>query len=213
MKEHLFFLIFCLLLYPLVGQSPFVQKIDTHQMYIGDQQWLHQQSPNVDFALDPLSGLDSISWMELLEVKPWVKINENLFQRDIKFTVFDSGKYIIAPFPVLYKQDTQYTTAISLEVLFVPDSTETLRPIKDIITTPSDHYYLMYTILLILLLGVMLFILYKLFKADEKIPSTLNFKSIETADQIALRELQKLQQEKWWQQGQIKSTMIYSQKY
>lgn len=204
MKEHLFFLIFCLLLYPLVGQSPFVQKIDTHQMYIGDQQWLHQQSPNVDFALDPLSGLDSISWMELLEVKPWVKINENLFQRDIKFTVFDSGKYIIAPFPVLYKQDTQYTTAISLEVLFVPDSTETLRPIKDIITTPSDHYYLMYTILLILLLGVMLFILYKLFKADEKIPSTLNFKSIETADQIALRELQKLQQEKWWQQGQIK---------
>ncbi|MBK7810697.1 MAG: hypothetical protein IPI50_05535 [Saprospiraceae bacterium] len=101
MKTFLLFLIFSLLIYPLLGQSSFVQKIDTHQMYIGDQQWLHQQSPNVDFALDPLAGLDSISWMELLEVKPWVKINENLFQRDIKFTVFDSGKYIIAPFPVL----------------------------------------------------------------------------------------------------------------
>ncbi|MBK9271572.1 MAG: hypothetical protein IPM48_08230 [Saprospiraceae bacterium] len=204
LKRIRFFLGLFIFTEVLSAQSEFQQKLDTSAMLIGDQQWIHQTSSSVDFTQDPLSGLDTLSWMEILEVQAWSKINDQKYVRKIRFTVFDSGTFQILPFPIYYPKDTLTSQPLSLKVFFVQDSTESLRPIKDIIATDKEDQLYLYALFGIILLGIMLFILYKLFKSDERIPEPVVFKTGASADQIALSELNKLLQEKYWQRGQIK---------
>lgn len=108
--------------------------------------------------------MDTISWMEILEKGRWEQLSDKSYERRIRFTVFDSGQYLIPAFRVYYKNDSAVSNPLQLDVSFVPDSLQQLRPIKDIIETEAPDYIPYYLIGGILVLLGMLFLLYLFLK-------------------------------------------------
>lgn len=205
MMIRLLTLIFCLQFYLVANsQNWFRQELDTSAMLIGDQQYLHQYSTSIQFSQDPIVAFDTLSWMEILETHAWNKKEDGSFVRNIRFTVFDSGQFTFPEFPVSFGQDTVWSEALNLKVGFANDSSGTLRPIKDIVETDLANEMLWYYIGAAIVLIVMILLLYLLFKADQRNPASLQFKTIDSPDLKALKELEQLRKEKLWQQGLIK---------
>ncbi len=186
------------------AQVDFKQSLDSTSMFIGDQQILTQKSKSLEFQVDPLAYVDTLSWMEILEKGSWQQLPDKSYERKIRFTVFDSGQYLIPAFNIHYRNDSVVSNPLQLDVSFVPDSLQELRPIKDIIETDAPNYFPYYLIGGILVLAGMLFLLYLFFKADSISPGTIEYKIQETALQKALRNLDELNSLKLWQQGEIK---------
>ena len=186
------------------AQVDFKQSLDSTSMFIGDQQILTQKSKSLEFQVDPLAYVDTLSWMEILEKGSWQQLPDKSYERKIRFTVFDSGQYLIPAFNIYYRNDSVVSNPLQLDVSFVPDSLQELRPIKDIIETDAPNYFPYYLIGGILVLAGMLFLLYLFFKADSISPGTIEYKIQETALQKALRNLDELNSLKLWQQGEIK---------
>lgn len=192
------------LIQSLFAQLSFKQTLDSTSMFIGDQQVLTQKSTSLEFQIDPLAYVDTISWMEILEKGRWEQLPDKSYERRIRFTVFDSGQYLIPAFRVYYKNDSAVSNPLQLEVSFVPDSLQQLRPIKDIIETEAPDYIPYYLIGGILVLLGMLFLLYLFFKADSITPGSIEYRVRETALQKALKKLEDLSTQKLWQRGEVK---------
>lgn len=192
-----------LLLLPALGQAQarFTQALDTTAMLIGDQQALHQYANSTDFEKDPLHILDTLSWMEILEVRPWMQSGDGSFKRDVLFTVFDSGSYSIPDYTVHFKGDSAQVNRLDLRVDFVRDSTNQLRAIKDIVETEGTDDFIWYALSGLLFVLVMLVLLYFLFKADQRTPGMIEYAMAEPADHKALKALAELDREKLWQKG------------
>ncbi len=198
------YLLFILLPGMIQAQVHFSQMLDSTAMLIGDQQSLHQFASGTDFLKDPLGQLDTLSWLEIIEVKPWVQSGASMFRRDILFTVFDSGSYRIPEFTVHFKEDSVAVNSLTLRVDFVRDSLNDLRPIKDIAETEGSFDGVWYLLSGLFFILIMLFLLYVLFKADQKTPSVVEYIQAESADQKALKALTELEKQKLWQQGEWK---------
>lgn len=129
----------------------------------------------------------------------------------ITITSFDSGYWAIQPFQFVLDHDTAKpyeTNALLLEVQTLPlDTAE--ASIKDIKTTfdePTDwREYLPYIYWGAGILAVLVLIYYLIYKLSKKKPKVIEPpKPKEPPHFVALRELEKIKEEKLWQQGKVK---------
>ncbi len=157
---------------------------------------------------------DTLGDFEIVEVqkKDTAKVgSETLFTQRIIVSAYDSGLYSILPQKIYFTQngllDSLYTDVQFVEVNTLPvDTTKPIKPIKPPLNVKwklSD--FLPYIIggLLVLLLAALGWWLYKKYFSKKEKPEQKE-KPKEPAHVWAMKELQKLEQEKVWQKEEAK---------
>ncbi len=189
----------------LFAQVSFEQSIDSSFMLIGSQQKLHLRCADEKFAMRIFDQLDTLSWMEVLDTGTWNRTG-GWINRDVLFTVFDSGVYRIPPLGIALESDSMKSLGnpLFLEVGFPKDSLTDLRPIKYIIESKDNSSFILRIALFSFLILAMLFILWQFFKADRSKPPHIRLSEQKTPSQIALDALAGLQKEQLPEQGKWK---------
>lgn len=193
-------------------------KLDTNILLIGDQvrftlEVQHPININVRFPVlpDTISKLEILSRSKIDSVKsaqPPALIEKQTFI----LTGFDSGYFVIPPVQFTYSQnnDTSPLFAETEPILVTVNtlSVDTMQSIKDIKAPLDVPFSLKEAIPYILgglVVAVLIAALIYYFKNRKK-PVPLS-KKIPTrpAHEIAIEELEKLESEKLWQQGHVKT--------
>ncbi|MCO5279630.1 MAG: hypothetical protein M9931_01085 [Chitinophagales bacterium] len=185
---------------------------DSTQILIGD--FLHlkfaAKFPNATAVQLPIFK-DSIGALDIIAAskKDTAKIGEEtVITQQFTVSAYDSGLYTIPPQAILFTQngmaDSTFTNEIAITVNTVPvDTTKNFKPIKAPLEVKrSWREYLLYVlialgVIVIALLAWWLF--KKYYKKKDAAKEAINRKK--TAHEWALKELQKLEQEKVWQQN------------
>lgn len=204
MKLRFFFILFLFTSkLTLQSQSYFHQQIDSSDIIIGDQITLTQRSSSIPKP-DPLQKLQELKWLEIIKPGDWILSPKQYYERQITFSVFDSGFYQIPILQVKLDSNLIETPPIDITVHLPIDTAQTLLPIKDIIATPLTSYILYYIIAGVIFLILILILFYHLFKADRRVPHSIEFRKIDLPHVIALKCLDELEQRKLWQSGNVK---------
>lgn len=188
----------------LHAQIEFEQKLDTQYMLIGDQQYLHLTNSDKEIGEYPIAILDTLTWLQIIDKGIWMPKDQN-FERNILFTVFDSGYFKIPSLGFYSKGDSIIVSGnpLFIEVNNPQDSLNILRPIKFIEVTqvPFKYFYL---ILGVFLIAGMLFVLWQFFKADRIRPGVIQLTIEKKIWEQSLQYLMELDQKKLWQNNKIK---------
>jgi hypothetical protein len=196
-------LIVCSCWLQLHAQASFEQKLDSTNILIGDQQHLTLVSSDNQLGDKPFRILDTLSWFQIVNKGSWIA-KDQLFERKILFTVFDSGYFMIPPLGIFNENDSVYSgNPLYLEVNYPADSLNVLRPIKSIEETEAKFKYL-YLVIGILLIAGMLFVLWQFFKADRIKPSVVTLEVEKKIWEKALESLSELEEKKLWQNNRVK---------
>jgi len=192
----------------------------SNNIVIGDQLKLILQveCPNGTILLWPVIKDTIIKQIEVVNRSKTDSIlstdKKNLTLRQT-FTVtsFDSGSYRIPPFEFNYrfKNDTSlnsvYTNDLFLNVTTIPvDTTKAIKDIKPPLKAPlTFREVLPFIITGIILAAVVLFIIYYIRRRRKNAP-VIRFKKVRIvpAHETALLALQKLKDDKLWQQNKVK---------
>jgi hypothetical protein len=134
----------------------------------------------------------------------------------ITLTTFDSGDKYIPSVKINYqlKGHTKFesisTDSLKINVSYVPvDTTQAIKPIKPLLKAPlSFAEILPYLISFIILVLIVLAIIYYIRRLKANKPFFTREKIKIPAHVIALEKLQKLENEKLWQKGEIKKFHI-----
>jgi len=220
-KKNIFlFFTYCILLHPVFSQGEILLKVetDTNIIRIGEQINLnvHLTQPENMNVVFPFLSDEIDPKIELLDISSidTVKKSGNMVDllQSYTLTSFDTGFYVIPqlPFEINFgtKKDTLFSYEIPLLVLSVPlDTSNNIYDIKPqyamnfkISELLTNKWF--YIGLGIILIAIIIFIIIKFVKTKEEdfIPQKLR----EPAHVIALRELDKLKNEKLWQQNKTK---------
>lgn len=221
----------CICSFPLIAQDIKVTAIlDTSNIKIGEQT---QIELSIQYKVNTSDRIN-IQWPQIgdtlrkeVEVVAQSKIDTLIPDRNdpytfvqhksIIITSFDSGYWAMPPFKFIVNGDSKgiYTDALLLQVGGV--DVDTTLAIKDIkapfsvdyswIDWIKDHKYIILGILAAILAIVLL--IYYIRKFRKKQPPPVIEKVIKIpAHIIALEKLEKLQQEKLWQEGKLKPYYI-----
>ncbi len=215
-KKFKILAIICALIAPSMVNSQYVEiraELDTDQVLIGDQFNLNLSvSQPVGTKVTFPDIRDSIAGkIEVLrqgEIDTHIISDRLELKRKILLTCFDSGLYEIPPLPFgIYSadwKDSIFSNPVFLAVNTVPlDSL--IRDIKQPIKVPISFAEIYPFILIAIgLAAVTYFIIYLLRKRKKKEPVFALAKPQEPAHLIALRELDKLKEEKLWQRNEYK---------
>lgn len=206
-----------LLIKPVVAQEAAIHvKTDTSAILIGDQIGLTleadaQHTCNVEFPLLSDTLTHSIHVVRRLQADTIMDGNRWKIIHRYLITSFDSGLFEIPSLPFRLKcannTDTLYSTPLQLLVTYPPsDTIPTIFDIKDPLPAPYTMEDYLRIVLPILLAALIIFLFFKYLKKKKNRRSQLAEpgKPSEPAHVIALRELDKLKDEKLWQQGLIK---------
>jgi len=215
----------CLLAFLCLAWGPFARaqemsvqvKADTSAILIGDQIGLNIEvyykpgiRPRLPVLADTLSGHIQIVGRPRTDTLK-KDGNAELIRQRYMITSFDSGTFAIPPLVFLFNRNGQTDTLLSapqtLSVNYPP--ADSARGIYDVKPPMTAHYTLWdvlritgYVILALMALSILLYVILRLkhrkkgFFRKEVPP--------EPAHVIALRELDRLKEEKLWQQGQLK---------
>ena len=176
-------------------------KLDTNIILIGEQINLTLSNPLDETEIWPNYN-DFLP--EEIEVINALKIDtiNNLITQKIIITAWDSGSYYISPIKFSKNKETQ-GIIINVQTVEIAEDAK-LKDIKEPINEPigwSDIWPFIFVVLIIILI---IYLLKRyVFKAKEKIITTKP-KIIIPPGVIALQELEKLEKDKIWQQGNIK---------
>ena len=216
--KYSFFWIFFLILFTVNSTAQPVKveaKLDTNNILIGDQFYLNLKIfqpkeaevsyPDIEEALSPETEI-----LEYLKSDTVHSDDEIQVNRRYRITSFDSGRVNISPLVFHYqydgKKDSAKTEPLALNVRTVKvDSTKTIFDIKGPMKAPVSWREVLPYILGVLGLAIIAFLVwffikkYK-FRKTEHEPE----KPKEPAHVIALRELDKLKEEKLWQNDNVK---------
>ena len=192
-------------------------KLDTNLILIGDQLKFKievEQNRNVytEFPVFNDTIVSSIEIVERSEIDTTF-LSDKIIHLEQEYTVtsFDSGFHVIPalPFPFVKNsiKDTIFTRPVLLQVYtFQIDSVTGITDIKPPINTPITFEevapYLGYSLIIILIILAIIWLIIKLSK--KKAIPIIRQKPKEPAHKIALRELDKLEEEKLWQQSKFK---------
>jgi len=159
-----------------------------------------------------LDAFEEEDGIELIEDSNWDTLNVNgdvVLQKNIKLTSRDSGFYWIPSLPVSFveggKRTTKSTEKIPLTVNPFPIDSAQPRDIKGIKKEPlkfEDFLPLLIALLVVCSLGFGAYYYWKRRKDKEAVippPPVL------PAHEVALQKLYKLEEQKLWQQGEIKT--------
>lgn len=184
-----------------------------------------------NFIIVPPNFLDSISNVDVWEVKPPVKTNNNgMFTSVYEFILsrYDSSNVTIPGYPIRYKKkelpdeqaaplpaefltDSIYQLKITNSVTFTVHTLrllkqEDIKDIKEPILIPLDWEIVILIILLllgVLTLAVQIFIYYKYKRKKE--PSHAPVTKVHLLPHLkALKDLQVLEEKQLWQKGDVK---------
>ncbi|MBK7339608.1 MAG: hypothetical protein IPQ10_08345 [Saprospiraceae bacterium] len=175
------------------------QSLDSTRMWIGDQQNLTLRSKEKPSDESLFAGLDTISWFEFVDKGEWVQDADRFFIRKIRFTVFDSGVYQLPDLSLHSGSNPLY-----LQVSLAPDSTKVFKPIKNIEETASKPAYLLFLLVGLAVIILSLILLWFFFHTDTSNKAAAVYETRKEPWQVALEELQVLDQKKLWQQNQLK---------
>lgn len=212
-------LLFCLLLFSsenvLYSQLSVSFTPDSNHIVIGDYLGVKfaakfHKNTAIQFPVfkDTLASLDIIS----TDKKDTASIgDEIIISQRLIVSAYDSGTYTIPAQAVFYTQnnlnDTAFTDEFVVSVSTVAiDTTQNFKPIKAPLAVKRDWkefaLYIALVLLGILLAVAVWWLFKKYYKKKDTTKEIINKKKV--AHEWALRELQKLEQEKQWQKGNVK---------
>ena len=176
-------------------------KLDTNVILIGEQINLTLSNPLDETEIWPNYN-DFLP--EEIEVINALKIDtiNNLITQKIIITAWDSGSYYISPIKFSQNEATQ-GIIINVKTIEIAEDAK-LKDIKEPINEPIGWSDIWPFILAVLIIVLIIYLLKRyVFKVKEKIITTKP-KIIIPPSVIALQELEKLEKDKIWQQGNIK---------
>ncbi len=218
-KIEVFFVVTALL---LLSNNSFAQlvtinaSLDTNRILIGDQvkmtfEVIKPVNSVVVFPEFKNTLTDEIEIISKTDIDSVQLENDKIsLLQEITLTAFDSGLLYIPHLDFIYRSggytDTISSSANYLEVIPVKiDTTGTIRDIKGLYRAPYSLGELFPYILIFLFTGALIwFIQYYIKKKKKNEPILIKPKPPEPAHIFAIRELDKLQAEKLWQQKKIK---------
>ncbi len=200
----------------LPAQISVSAEVDSTNMLIGDQLKLHifaNHSPDINIQRLDLSPFEAEEEIEIIVEGDWDTLQKNgtfVLQKDLTFTIFDSGYYWLPELPISYTQNgvtnESKTTRIPMRVgtVSIADTLQ-LAPIKDIIREEANWRDYLPFALSLLALGLIAGLIYyfRKKKANVVAPPAPEIKL--PAHEIALTALDQLKSEQLWQQGDIKT--------
>lgn len=187
-------------------------KLDTAEFLIGDQVGLELEvkQPIKEFVGIPIFDQELTKQIEILDQSEndttLLETGHYIIKKRILITAFDSGYYALPPIPFLYYTDTLRSEQILFKVNSLPvDTAQAIKDIKMPYSAPLSFAEVFPWAGGGLGLALIIFILiYIIRKIRRKEPIIKRFKPREPAHVIALRELEKLKEEKLWQHDRIK---------
>ena len=214
------FIIFGILLYSTsvfsnATNNSVKSKVDTNQIRIGEQFSLELNAtanPNTELLFPILP--DTFNHFEIVNRSKIDTIpNSNPLTLRQRFTItnFDSGFFVLPPFPFLSRDrisnrtDTLTTEAILIGVKTIAiDTTKEIKEIKPVMDVPYPwREYLPYIIGGLLLLGLLIYLAIRLAK-KKSLPSIVPDPPKIPAHITAIENLKRIEEQKLWQNGQIK---------
>ncbi len=221
MRKTLFPLFLVLIGMHLQAQNTLVKAtLDTNEILIGDQVKLtlsaqHPIGVKVAFPImqDSIGKIEIISVGKIDTIK---EANQTTLteSQTIVITGFDSGYYVVPPFPILslqnQKTDTLLTEPLAFGVHTLPvDTTQAIKEIKGPLDVPFTWRDAVPYVIGALLLGLLVFgIYYWVKKRKRKTAPEAPKAPPRPAHELALEQLQLLEEEKLWQQGEAKAYHI-----
>ncbi len=194
-------------------------KVDTNQIRIGEQFNLELNAtvnPNTEIIFPVLP--DTFNHFEIVKrgkIDTIPNTKPLTLRQQFSVTVFDSGYFVLPPFPFLYRNlknpvsDTITTEAILLGVRTVPvDTTKEIKDIKPVMEVPYPwREKLPYILGSILLLLVLIYLAYR-YTNRKKIEIVVPKKPKIPAHIRAIENLKNIEAEKLWQSGFVKKYHI-----
>jgi hypothetical protein len=190
-------------------------KIDSSNIIIGSQARVvfeaHTEGPiSVSF---PKFADSLASHVEIIQKSSvdTIRTGHSIdYRQTVIVTSFDSGSFSIPAYPFVYttngKSDTLLSNPLSINVSLVP--TDTSKVIADVkkpfdapITWKEIMPYVLWGLLILAVIALIIFVIVRWYK---KKPLLRAKKITEPAHVIALRELDKLKDQKLWQNGFVK---------
>jgi len=190
--------------------------LDSNYIVIGDQIKLYfevNQPKDVKLKFPQLFDtiVDKVEILERTEIDTtYLTADQILLKQNYLITSFDSGFYYFKPFEfILGEGDNKQlikTEPLFLQVFTLQlDTADAIFDIKDLYEAPLTFRELAPKIGLIILIGLIIFfIIYYIIKRKKNEPVFVKRKPKEPAHIIAYRDLEKLKQEKLWQQNLVK---------
>ena len=190
-------------------------SLDSTVIWIGNQAHLTfevSQQPNQKVSMPIFS--DSIRGLSLVEP---VKIDtvkspdgHILVKQHYLVTAFKDSLLYIPPFPFVLNGDTVWSKSLSLKVIQpfkIDTASNTIADIKPVLNPKFNWLNLLFIILLVLAIHgiiILIFTIYK--KYFKKLPdlSSKEMKLLLPPYVVALNQLDRIKQEKPWQQGRSK---------
>jgi hypothetical protein len=211
-----FFLIAYSLLLTANAQSVHVSaKLDSTSMRIGEQIHLHLNAvtpPNTQVIFPVIP--DTIHKLEIVQRSKTdtTKAADGktiTYHQQYTITGFDSGYFVIEPMTFQFRKesstsfDTMSTEAMLVQVMTIPvDTTQQIKDIKPPVEVPFTFMDALPYIIGGLVLFAIIYFLIRYFKNRKKIiPEVMIKKPTRPAHEIAMEALNKIREEKLWQQG------------
>ncbi|MDR1556198.1 MAG: hypothetical protein LBS88_04100 [Tannerellaceae bacterium] len=191
-------------------------KIDSAAILIGEQTLLHLiLTTDRDRNVQLLIPADTLTrGVEVLGVsQPDSSIIENdrlLIKQDLLITSFDSSLYLLPPVKVIDGADTIYSNQVALKVSSFPvnvDAPEEFYDIKQVWKPPfviADYYPLIFGVLIALFLICVAGYVIQRIRNKKPILSLGKDEPPLPPHEQAIRELDRIRQQKLWQQGRNK---------
>ena len=200
-----------------VAQVTVTASIDSLQLYIGEQAKvkLEVSCPTESELSMPvyqdllMPGIEIVGEVQA-DTQYLNKSKQMLVSQEYTVTSFDSAFYYIPPFEVLVDSQSYSSNPLALKVYHFPVDTtnvEAIFTIKDIVRlkiTFADLWVMLLAI--VLFAGVVVLIMYfvKRYNDDKPILKRVTIAPKLPAHQVALKEMDRIKEEKSWQRDDVK---------
>ena len=216
------FLLLFFLLVVLLHSNSWAQKItvnaslDSTVMWIGNQTHLTfvvSQQPNQKVSF-PIFSDSIIGGLELVEPVKFDTLKSPdghiLVKQHYLVTSFKDSLLYIPPFTFVLNGDTVWSKSLSLKVVQpfkIDTASNSIADIKTVLEPKFNWYNLLFIVLLVLAIHgvlILLFFVYKKYFKKLPVLDSKELKLLLPPHVVALSELDKIKQEKPWQQGRSK---------
>jgi hypothetical protein len=186
---------------------------DTSDYLVGDYiQFSIRAEYDEGIRISPPSLMDKLGQLEVIKVLPVTfEEDENVQQFNYVISGYDSSRIVIPPIPITYfiNDNSEPQIAETNEVVvFIHtlevNPAEDIKDVKQPIRIPFDWLFWIIVLIVISLIGAAAYFLYNKFKKPDEELRIIKKAPLVPFHIMALRALDKLDEQKLWQKGKIK---------